>query len=99
MNINFEFRNIEQKQFFYSKYRNSCFSSGFGSGKTYVGCQKQFFMQCTYPGYISLFARQTYKDLKSTTMKTYLKICPEDFIEKHSEIEGITVLKNGSRNY
>jgi len=32
-------------------------------------------------------------------MKTYLKICPEDFIEKHSEIEGITVLKNGSRNY
>ncbi len=96
MNINFEFRNIEQKKFFYSTARNSCFSGGFGNGKTFSGCQRQFLMQITYPGYVSLFARQTYKDLRSTTQKTYFKICPPSFIERHSDQEGITVLKNGS---
>lgn len=50
----------------------------------------------TFPGYISLFARQYYKDLKATTMKTFFKICPQDFIVKHDMQEGLTIFANGS---
>lgn len=50
----------------------------------------------TFPGYVSLFARQLYKDLKSTTMRTFFKICPQEFVLKHDPQEGITIFKNGS---
>lgn len=94
--INLDFRNKEQELFYWSTFRNNCLSGGFGNGKTWVSCARQFTMLRTFPGYISLFARQVYKDLKATTMKTFFKICPEDFVLKHDIQEGITVFTNGS---
>lgn len=94
--VNIKFRNAEQELFFWSTYRNNCFSGGFGNGKTWVACARQFTMLQTFPGYVSLFARQYYKDLKATTMKTFFKICPADFVLKHDVQEGITIFKNGS---
>ncbi len=49
-----------------------------------------------FPGYISLFGRQEYKYLKSTTMKTFFKICPPEFVLHHDLQEGLTVFINGS---
>jgi hypothetical protein len=94
--LNIDFKNKEAETFFWSTFRNNCFSGGFGNAKTFTSCQRQFVMLRTFPGYISLFARQTYKDLKATTMKTFFKICPQDFVLKHDLQEGITVFINGS---
>lgn len=96
MNVNIRFMNIEQEKFFYSTARNNCFSGGFGNGKSWVACARQFIMLQQFPGYVSLFARKYYKELKNTTMKTFFKICPQDFVLRHDLQEGITVFKNGS---
>jgi hypothetical protein len=40
--------------------------------------------------------RQTYADLKKTTMETFFKIMPPEMIESHNQQDGLTVLKNGS---
>ena len=97
MNIDFQFRSPEQEAFFWSKVRNNCYSGGFGNGKSYAGCLRQFIMLSTFPGYRSLIARFKFKDLTQTTMKTFFKICPKELIESHYEKDGITYLKNGSQ--
>jgi hypothetical protein len=96
INTIIDFRNQEQEVFFWSLFRNNCFSGGFGNGKTWVSCARQYVMLRKFPGYVSLFARQTYKDLKATTMKTFFKICPQEFILKHDLQEGVTIFTNGS---
>ena len=97
MDLNLEFQTAEQEEFFYSKARNNCFSGGFGNGKSWVGCARQFMMLASFPGYVSLIGRELYSDLRDTTMKTFFKICPEDFILGHNVNAGLTLLKNGSR--
>jgi len=94
--IDFSFRNSEQDKFFWSLFRNNCFSGGFGNGKTWIACLRQFIMLSTFPGYISLFGRQEYKWLKATTMKTFFKICPPEFVLRHDVQEGVTIFTNGS---
>lgn len=94
------FRNEAQETFFNFTKRNSCFSGGYGNGKSYTGCQKILLLSLTFPGYRTVIARKTYKSLKSTTMATFFKLLPDgkksEFIERHSETDGITVFKNGS---
>ncbi len=97
MNLNLEFQTSEQEEFFYSKARNNCFSGGFGNGKSWVGCARQFMMLASFPGYCSFIGREVYADLRDTTMKTFFKICPEDFVAGHNTNTGTTILKNGSR--
>lgn len=98
--LNITFRNEAQETFFNFTKRNSCFSGGYGNGKSYTGCQKILLLSLTFPGYRSVIARKTFKSLKSTTMATFFKLLPEgkksEFIERHSEIDGITIFKNGS---
>ena len=96
MDLNFKFQTPEQEEFFYSKARNNCFSGGFGNGKSWVGCARQFMMLASFPGYRTFIGRESYTDLRETTMKTFFKICPDDFVMTHNIQLGITVLKNGS---
>ena len=96
MDLNFEFKTKEQEKFFYSKARNNCFSGGFGNGKSWIGCARQFMMLASYPNYRSLIGREKFTDLRETTMRTFFKICPEEFVEAHNIEKGITTLKNGS---
>lgn len=96
MELKIQFRNSAQQDFFWSQSRNSCFSGGFGNGKTYIACLKAIIMLLTFPKYRMVIARQVYKDLKATTMTTFFKIMPREFVERHSEQEGYTKLKNGS---
>lgn len=99
MNINLEFRNPEQEIFYWSKARNNCFSGGFNNGKTYISCAKDFTFLSLFPNYRILIYRQKYKSLKETTMQTFFKICPEKFIFRHDETNGLTVLLNKSVVY
>ena len=97
MNLQVKFINPQQREAFYSKARNGCFSGGFNNGKSYIYCLKAFVLLSTFPKYRYFIARQTYADLKKTTMATFFKICPTEFVERHNEQDGLTVLKNGSR--
>lgn len=53
----------------------------------------------TFANYGMVIARQQYKVLKATTMKTFFKICPENLIHSHDKQDGYTVLINGSFIY
>lgn len=99
MNFDIKFRNPEQEEFYFSTARNSCFSGGFGNGKTYVACQRAFTYLSTFPKYRYVIARETYKYLKNTTMETFNKICPfdSDFVIKHEPKDGFTIFRNGSK--
>lgn len=99
MEINLTFRNEEQQLFYWSKKRNNRFGGGFGNGKTYVACQRAITMLMTFPNYRVAACRQVYKNLRATTMQTFFKICPPEFIHTHDENFGLTVFINGSRVY
>lgn len=98
--LNITFRNEAQEAFFNFTKRNSCFSGGYGNGKSFVGCQKILLLSLTFPGYRSVIARKVYRALKSTTMATFFKLLPDgkksELIERHSDLDGVTVFKNGS---
>lgn len=99
MNINLNFRNIEQETFFYSRFRNNEFDGAFANGKSYVGCMRAFTHLSLFNCYAVAIARQEYKALRQTTMKTFFKICTNDLIQKHDEQAGYTVLVNRSFIY
>lgn len=50
----------------------------------------------TFANSRAVICRQTYQDLKKTTMETFFKILPVDLVHTHNVQDGITVLKNGS---
>lgn len=94
--LNITFVNEAQQIFFNFIKRNSCFSGGFGNGKTYAACLKAVFLLLTYPRYRIAICRKVHADLVKTTMTTFFKILPQHLITSHNVQAGITVLKNGS---
>ena len=99
MDIQIKFRNPQQRDFYYTTKRNQCFSGGFNNGKTYAGCFKVFTLLTTFPNYRVAIARQTFADLKKTTMQTFFKICPKELVIRHNEQDGFTELANKSCIY
>lgn len=99
MELRVTFRNPQQREFYYSQNRNQCFSGGFNNGKSYVGCLKILTLLITFNNSRAAICRQTYTDLKKTTMETFFKLCPKDLIASHNLQDGLTVLKNGSKIY
>lgn len=99
MELNFAFRNPQQRLVYYCTKRNQCFSGGFNNGKSWVGCFKILTLLLTFANYRVIIARQKYTDLRRTTMQTFLKMCPSEYIVSHNEQEGITNLINGSLIY
>lgn len=91
------FSNEGQKAFYFATERFQVFSGGFNNGKSYGGCLKALTLLLTFENYRYAIARQTYADLKKTTMQTFFKLCPEELIERHNEQDGLTILKNRSR--
>lgn len=96
MRLEFQFANPQQRDFFYARARKQCFSGSFNNGKSYGACLKAVILLLTFSNYRIAIGRQTYQDLKKTTMETFFKILPPELIESHNQQEGLTVLKNGS---
>lgn len=94
--LEFEFRNPQQREVFYSIARNLLFSGGFNNGKTYIGCLKILLLLLRFYNSRALIARQVFSDLKKTTMETFFSICPAGIIESHNSQDGVTLFKNGS---
>jgi len=97
--LDIKFRNQFQEDCFWAKERNQCASGGFNNGKSYVLCQKAVTLALTFSNYRSVIARQTYKQLKATTLQTLLKVLPPDAIRTFDQQSGIIILKNGSVFY
>src|SRR5271170_682215 len=99
MDLEITFANTAQRAFYYSNARNQCFSGGFNNGKTYAGCLKAFTLLSTFPKYRMCIARQTFADLKITTIQTFFKICPNELVARYNEQDGFLELLNGSVVY
>ncbi len=99
MELNVQFANEAQREFYYATQRNQCFSGGFNNGKSYVGCLKEVSLLTTFKNYRSFIARQVRADLMKTTFQTFFKIMPFDFVESQNLQEGYTVFKNKSKLY
>lgn len=99
MQLDLTFRNDEQEKFFWHRERNGEFDGAFNNGKSYVGSQRAATHLMLFPNYGMSICRQTYVNLRKTTMKTFFKVVPDKFVHRHNEQEGITVLKNGSFIY
>lgn len=99
MELRVQFKNWQQRAIYYCTQRNQCFSGGYNNGKTWVLCLKAITLLLTYANYRIIIARQTYSDLKRTTMQTFLSMCPTELILTHNEQDGITQLTNGSLIY
>ena len=72
------------------KYTLYC--GGVGSGKTLIGCITMLAMAIQYPGDY-LICRQFLPELKITTLKTFLEICPPELIHEYRVADGIVRVK------
>lgn len=69
------------------------------AGKTFAGCQEALKKSILYPGNCGLIGRKDFTDLRDTTLKTFLEVCPEDFIQTYNKTEHHIVFVNGSELY
>lgn len=95
------FVNPVQEEFFYCNKRNQGFSGGYGNGKSYGASMKAITLLSTFPKYRLAGTRYTSKDLITSTMSTFYKICrPELYSEayggRRSDRDGYLRLINGS---
>lgn len=99
MDLEITFANPAQRAFYYSTARNQCFSGGFNNGKSYAGCLKILTLASTFSKYRAAIARQTFADLKKTTIQTFFKLCPRELIARYNEQDGYLEFLNGSVIY
>ena len=79
-----------------TKYR--LYIGAWRGGKTYAGCQEALKLSLI-PGNCGLIGRRDFTDLRDTTLKTFLEICPEDLIRSYNKTEHHIVFVNGSELY
>lgn len=65
---------------------------GLGSGKSLIGCITMLSLAIQRSGDY-LIGRQFMPELRSTTYKTFLEICPPDLIKDHKVADAVLVLK------
>jgi len=78
-----------------AKYR--LYGGSVRSGKSYALCMEAIKQSVKYPRNMGLIARKRYSDLYSTTMKTFFKVCPREYILKWNEQKGILTFRNYSQ--
>lgn len=71
-----------QEEFLKSTAPEVLLSGGFGAGKSRVGCEKGFMLNCRYPGNRGLIVRKNFSDVRSSTVEQTLieEVIPEDHI-------------------
>lgn len=69
------------------------YSGGVGSGKTLIGCIATIILAVLYPGDY-LVCRLYNPELKLTTYKTFLEICPPELIAEHRVADQIIKIRS-----
>lgn len=90
----------KQSEFITSNKKFSCFSGGFGNGKTTAGCLRGLVLS-SYPGNFGLVGRNTYIELRDTTRRSFFELCPPEFYDpaqggEWRKSENLLHLVNGS---
>jgi PBSX family phage terminase large subunit len=83
----------KQKTFLESPKRYVSYVGGFGSGKSIVGCWRSIILAMMYPGNLGIICRNTYPELRDTTMRTFFEECPEEIIHKFNKVENLLTFK------
>lgn len=99
MNSQFE-PTPKQTDFITSTSKFSCFSGGYGAGKTIAGCMRGLLLS-QEPGNFGLIGRNTYPELRDTTRRTFFEICPAEYYDEKNggqwkPSENLLRLVNGS---
>lgn len=71
------------------------YAGGVGSGKTLIGCITILTLALLYPGDY-LVCRLYLPELKLTTYKTFLEICPPELIAEHRVADGVIKIKSAN---
>lgn len=66
---------------------------GIGSGKSLIGCITMLAWAVSYPGDY-LVARQFMPELRDTTYKTFLEVCPPELIVEHRVADSIVKVRS-----
>lgn len=66
---------------------------GVGSGKTMIGCLTMLTLAVQYPGDY-LISRQFMPELRDTTLKQFLEICPKELIHEYRVADAIVRVKS-----
>lgn len=74
------------------KAKYIAYVGGVGSGKSLIGCITMLAIAVQYPGDY-LIGRMYMPELRITTMKTFLEICPPDLIEEYRVADAIVKIK------
>lgn len=69
------------------------YCGGIGSGKTLIGCITMITLALLYPGDY-LICRQFMPELKLTTLKTFLEVCPPELIHEYRVADSLVRLKS-----
>lgn len=70
-----------QAEFINLQKRHTCFSGGYGNGKSYAASIKALILLTTFPKYRVAICRYSTVDLKRSTMSTFFKVCPPELYD------------------
>ena len=70
----------------------TCFSGGFGSGKTTALCAKVILLMTAIPNNLGYLGRLDGKSLRHSTLLSLLDMLPKEYIRKHNEQNGFIQL-------
>ncbi len=90
-----------QGEFINITKRHSCFSGGYGNGKSYAASIKALILLTTFPKYRVAICRYSATDLRRSTMSTFFKVCPPELYDpknggNRADSMGYLKLINGS---
>lgn len=81
-----------QEKFLTAPEPFTCFSGGFGSGKTTALCAKVILLMTAIPNNLGYLGRLDGKSLRHSTLLSLLDMLPKEFIRKHNEQNGFIQL-------
>ena len=70
----------KQTEFITSNTQFTCFSGGYGAGKTMAGCLRGLLLS-QMKGNFGLIGRLSYPELRDTTRRTFFEICPPEYYD------------------
>lgn len=88
-----------QKEFLDSTDKQILLSGSFGAGKSRIGCEKGYLLNCKYPGNRGLIVRNTYTDVRASTIEQTLmeEVIPDSHVVDHHQTSHKIRHRTGTR--